>query len=148
MDYGPAAVPYFGDFTDRIGDFFKAIGESTIGGSVIIDRYIASADIVVTQGQYTGTVRTTGAKIDSPIAHVFTLGDGKVTSWKGLWGSGCCSSSACWQGRVGLAGPSALPRFGDRKRTAVLIGAWVPPTHIQLVCDIVPKISGVNACAG
>jgi ketosteroid isomerase-like protein len=83
VDYGPAKVPYFGDFTGRIADFFKAIGETTIGGSVAIDRYIASGDIVVTQGRYTATVRTTGSKIDAPIAHVFTLRDGKVTSWKG-----------------------------------------------------------------
>src|SRR4051794_33935835 len=83
VDYGPAAVPYFGNFTGRIADFFKAIGESTVDGRVAIDRYIASGDIVVTQGQYTATVRTSGAKIDTPIAHVFTLRDGKVTSWKG-----------------------------------------------------------------
>jgi hypothetical protein len=83
VDYGPGAVPYFGDFTGRIADFFKAIGESTTGGNVAIDQYIASGDIVVTQGQYTATVRTTGATIDAPIAHIFTLRDGKVTSWKG-----------------------------------------------------------------
>jgi ketosteroid isomerase-like protein len=83
VNYGPSAVPYFGNFTARIPDFFKAIGESTTGGSVVIDRYVVSGEVVVTEGRYTATVRNTGAKINAPIAHVFTLRDGKVTSWKG-----------------------------------------------------------------
>ena len=83
VNYGPAAVPYFGNYTGRVPAFFKAIDESTTGGDVAVDRYIASGDIVVTEGRYTATVRNTGARIDSPIAHVFTLRDGKVTSWKG-----------------------------------------------------------------
>jgi uncharacterized protein len=83
VNYGPAAVPYFGDFSGRMADFFKAIGESTTGGSVAIDQYIASGDVVVSQGRYRATVRNTGAKIDAPIAHVFTMRDGKITSWKG-----------------------------------------------------------------
>src|SRR3954453_4411784 len=80
VDYGPSAVPYFGDFSGRIADFFKAIGESTTGGNLTVDRYLASGDRVVAEGRYTATVRNTGAKIDAPIAHVFTLRDGKVTS--------------------------------------------------------------------
>ena len=83
VNYGPAAVPYFGDFSGRMADFFTAIGESTTGGSVTIDQYIASGDVVVSQGRYRATVRNTGTKIDAPIAHVFTMRDGKITSWKG-----------------------------------------------------------------
>jgi len=74
---------HFGTFNARIPDFFKAIGESTTGGSVAVDRYVASGEVVVTEGRYTATVRNTGAKISAPIAHVFTLRDGKVISWKG-----------------------------------------------------------------
>lgn len=83
INYGAAAVPYFGSFTGRIADFFNAIGESTSGGSVAIDRYIASGDMVITEGRYTATARGTEARIDAPIAHIFTLRDGKVTSWGG-----------------------------------------------------------------
>lgn len=83
VNHGPSAVPYFGDFSARIPDFFKAIGESTTGASVAIDRHIASGEVVVTEGRYTATARNTGAKINAPIAHIFTLRDGKVTSWKG-----------------------------------------------------------------
>ena len=84
VNVGPVgAVPYFGDFTGRITDFFKAIGESTTGGKVEIDRYIGLGDVVVTEGRFTATARNTGAKIDARIAHVFTLQNGKVTSWRG-----------------------------------------------------------------
>src|ERR1700682_337019 len=83
VNYGPAAVPYFGDFTGRIEDFFTAIGQTDVGGNVSIDRYIASADTVVSQGHYTATVRSTGMKFDEPIVHVFTLRDGKIASWNG-----------------------------------------------------------------
>jgi ketosteroid isomerase-like protein len=83
VDYGPPGVPYFGDFTGRIADFFKAIGGSTMGGSVTIDRYIASNDMVVTEGRYRATVPATGANIDVPVAHVFTVRDGKIVSWRG-----------------------------------------------------------------
>ena len=83
VNYGPAAVPYFGDFSSRVADFFQAMGKSITDGSVVIDRYIAAGEVVVTEGRYTATARETGAKIDAPIAHVFTLRDGKVTSWKG-----------------------------------------------------------------
>jgi uncharacterized protein len=83
IDYGPESVPYFGNFTGRIPDFFKAIGESTTGGSVAVDQYIAAGDSVVTQGTYRATARSTGVKIDSPIAHIFVVRDGKVVSWRG-----------------------------------------------------------------
>jgi ketosteroid isomerase-like protein len=83
VNYGPSGVPYFGDFTGRISDFFKAIGDSTTGGSVTVERYLAASDAVITEGRYRATVRATGERIDSPIAHIFTLRDGKVTSWRG-----------------------------------------------------------------
>ena len=83
VNYGPAAVLYFGDFTGRIADFFTAIGQTDLGGNVAIDRYIVSGDTVVSQGRYTATVRSTGVKFNEPIVHVFTLRDGKIVSWKG-----------------------------------------------------------------
>ena len=83
VNYGPAAVPYFGVFTGHIEDFFKAIGTTTTGGHVAVDQYIASGDMVVTRGRYTATVRDTGSKIDAPIVHLFAVRDGKVTSWNG-----------------------------------------------------------------
>lgn len=34
VNYGPSSVPYFGNFTGRLADFFQAIGQSTSNGNV------------------------------------------------------------------------------------------------------------------
>jgi ketosteroid isomerase-like protein len=83
VNYGPASVPYFGNFTGRMTEFFQAIGESTTGGNVAVDRYMESGDSVITEGRYTATVKATGARIDEAIVHIFTLRDGKISSWRG-----------------------------------------------------------------
>lgn len=83
LNYGPSVVPYFGDFTGRITAFFQAIDESTTGGNVSVDRYIESGDTVIAQARYTATVRNNGVEIDAPLAHIFTLSDGKISSWTG-----------------------------------------------------------------
>jgi ketosteroid isomerase-like protein len=83
VNYGPNSVPYFGIFTGRITDFFQAIGQSTIGGNVAVDRYIDAGDSVVTEGRWTATVKDTRGRIDARIAHIFTLRDGKISSWRG-----------------------------------------------------------------
>ena len=93
VNFGPATVPYQGDFRGRIADFFKAIGESTTGGNVAVDRIFASGDVVVTEGRYTASVRDTGARIDAPIAHIFTVRDGKVTSWRGYGDSAAVAAA-------------------------------------------------------
>jgi len=84
INHGPATVPYAGNFSGRIPAFFQAIADSTTGGKVTSERFIAQGDTVVSIGRYTATVQKTGAKIDSPIAHVFSVREGKVTSWVGF----------------------------------------------------------------
>jgi hypothetical protein len=83
VNYGPASVPYFGDFRGRMPDFFQAIGQTTTGGNVTVDRYLEAGDSVIAEGRYTATVKATGATINEPIVHVFTLHDGKISSWRG-----------------------------------------------------------------
>jgi ketosteroid isomerase-like protein len=83
LNHGPATVPYFGDFTGRIAEFFQALGDSTSGGKVMIERYITTGDAVVTEGRFTAMVRSTGAAIDAPIAHVFTIRGGQIAGWTG-----------------------------------------------------------------
>jgi ketosteroid isomerase-like protein len=84
VNYGPQTIPYAGDFTGRITDFFQAIGQSTTDAKVNPERFIAQGDTVVSIGRYTASVRNTGAQIDTPLAHVFTVSEGKVTSWTGF----------------------------------------------------------------
>jgi len=58
--------------------------DPTTGGKVIADNFIAQGDAVVALGSYKATVRTTGAEIDTPIAHIFTVRNGKVVRWEGF----------------------------------------------------------------
>ena len=84
VNHGPETIPYAGDFTGRIKEFFQAIGQSTTGGKVTPEKFIAQDDTVVSVGRFTASVPNTGAKIDSPVAHVFTVSGGKVSSWTGF----------------------------------------------------------------
>ncbi|MCX6631376.1 MAG: nuclear transport factor 2 family protein [Candidatus Solibacter sp.] len=86
INHGPATIPYAGSRTGKtqILEFFQAIADSTTGGKVIAEDFIAQADTVVALGRYTATVRNTGAEIDTPIAHIFTVRNGKVVRWEGF----------------------------------------------------------------
>jgi len=83
---GAPNVPYAGSYEGKteIPKFFQAIAEATSGGQVVAEEFIAQGDRVVAVGRYRATVRATGAPIDSPIAHVFTVRDGKIASWDGF----------------------------------------------------------------
>lgn len=83
VNYSPETVPYAGNFTGRIPEFFQAIGRST-GAKVIANKFIAQDDSAVSIARYTAKVRDTGANIDTPLAHIFTVREGKVTSWIGF----------------------------------------------------------------
>ena len=84
INHGPSTMPYAGNFTGRISAFFQAIGDSTTGGKVVAEKFVAQDDTVVSLARYTATIGNTGATIDTPVAHVFRVGDGKVTSWIGF----------------------------------------------------------------
>jgi ketosteroid isomerase-like protein len=84
INYGPETIPYAGNFSGRIAQFFQAIGDSTTSGKVVAERFIAQDDTVVSLGRYTATVRSSGSEVDTPIAHLFRIRDGKVTSWIGF----------------------------------------------------------------
>jgi uncharacterized protein len=83
VNHGPSSVPYFGDFTGRITEFFEAIGQSTTNGNVAVHRYMEAGENVITEARWTATVKASGVRIDAPVVHVFTLRGGKVSSWRG-----------------------------------------------------------------
>ena len=85
-NHGPAVIPYAGARKGKtqILEFFKAIADSTTGGKVVAENYVAQADTVVATGRYKAKVRDTGAEIDTPIAHLFTVRNGKVVRWEGF----------------------------------------------------------------
>jgi ketosteroid isomerase-like protein len=86
INHGPAVIPYAGSRQGKpqILQFFQAIADSTTGGKVVAENFVAQADTVVATGWYRATVRDTGQEIDTPIAHFFTVRDGKVVRWEGF----------------------------------------------------------------
>jgi ketosteroid isomerase-like protein len=86
INHGPASIPYAGSRAGKaqITEFFQAIANSTTGGKVLAENYVAQGDTVVATGRYQATVRNTGAEIDTPIAHFFTVRNGKVEKWVGF----------------------------------------------------------------
>lgn len=84
INYGPAAIPYAGNFSGRVLAFFQAIAGSVTDGKILPERFVAQNDSVVALGRYTSTVQSTGAKIDTPIVHLWTIRNGKVTSFISL----------------------------------------------------------------
>jgi ketosteroid isomerase-like protein len=49
---------------------------------------IAEGDTVVVIGDSTWLARDTGRQYDNPFVHIFTLRDGKVERFEGMWDTG------------------------------------------------------------
>ena len=79
--YGPTVIPYAGTKTgvSEVVTFFEALGSTQSGQKLTIDEYIAQGDEGVTIGHYKALVKETGKWVDSAVAHVFTVRDGKIT---------------------------------------------------------------------
>ena len=86
IEHGPRSIPYAGirSGKQKIGEFFQTIGNSITDVIVTPERFVAQGDVVVMIGSHKATVRRTGAQIDTRIAHVFTLLDGKIVRWEGF----------------------------------------------------------------
>lgn len=82
---GPESIPYAGIFKGRkdVQRFFQALANTVDNGRVTAEEWIAQGDKVVSTGRFTATVKATGKRIDVPIAHVFTVRNGKIARWLG-----------------------------------------------------------------
>ena len=74
-----SAVPWGGTHRGHDGavTFFSKL-TGTITSTVTIERFLDAGDHVVVIGSTRGTVNGSGAAFDVPVAHVWTLRDGKV----------------------------------------------------------------------
>lgn len=77
----PAVIPYSGTRhgPKEVLGFFEGIAQSEVNMKLEITEFIAEGDKVATQGRYTTTVKATGKTISIPVAHFFTVQNGKVT---------------------------------------------------------------------
>ncbi len=80
---GPETIPFTGrrKGTAEVLGFFKALGETQENQKLTIEANVAQGDRVATCGRYSGTVKATGKKFDSAVAHFFTIRNGKVTEF-------------------------------------------------------------------
>jgi ketosteroid isomerase-like protein len=83
---GPESIPYAGTFKGRqqVQRFFQSLGGTVDNGKVTASEWIADGDNVVALGRFTATVKATGKRIDVPVAHVFTVRNGKIARWIGF----------------------------------------------------------------
>ena len=86
INHGPTTIPYSGTRRGKaqIREFFQAIGTSTTGAKVTPIDFVEQGNAVVATARYTATVRDTGAQIDTPVAHLFTVRNGQVVRWEGF----------------------------------------------------------------
>ena len=76
----PLAGTYIGP-QSVVEKVFMRLGEFSENWGVAINRYIAEGDTVVADGKYTWNNKETGDACEVRMAHVWTLVDGKATSF-------------------------------------------------------------------
>ncbi len=84
---GAPAVISFGGVRHGIAEttgFFQGIAKDHSDPKLTITEYVASGDTVMTLGRYEATMKATGKRISSPIAHYWKFRDGKVPRYVGL----------------------------------------------------------------
>ena len=85
MNEGPESIPYAGTFkgSNDVQRFFQALGSTVDNGRVTAEDFIAQGEKVVSTGRFLATVKATDQRIDVPVAHVFTVRNGKIARWVG-----------------------------------------------------------------
>ena len=69
---GPQAV---------VENVFMRLGDFSENWGVVVDRLVADGDTVVADGKYMWNHKTSGEPCEVRMAHVWTLADGKATSF-------------------------------------------------------------------
>ena len=78
---GPDTIPFAGIFVGpgQVAKFFAALATTQTDHKLSISEFIAQGDKVASVGRYSAVVTGTGKRIDSAVAHVFTIRDGKIS---------------------------------------------------------------------
>jgi uncharacterized protein len=78
---GPSDIPTAGKYkgAEQLGQFFSTLGDSFEPVSFEPQEFIAQNDKVVTLGEYTWRIKSTGRTFSSKWAHVTTIRNGKFS---------------------------------------------------------------------
>ena len=63
---------------EAVKGFFQAIGNDHADPKLETTEFFSSGDSVATFGRYKCTLKKTGKRVDSPVAHLFKFRDGKI----------------------------------------------------------------------
>jgi ketosteroid isomerase-like protein len=74
--------------------FFQGIGNEHGDPHLEMTEFFASDDAVAAFGRYQATVKSTGIRVDSPVAHYFRFQDGKVLRYVNFVNSGAFVAAA------------------------------------------------------
>lgn|SRR6478672_5583542 len=77
----PSMIPYAGEFgtPEQVKEgFFASLASTQKDYSLQTDEFIAQGDKVIMVGSYGATVKSTGKRFDLPLAHAWTIQNGKV----------------------------------------------------------------------
>ena len=83
---GPAIIPFAGrrKGVAQVAQYFEALAATQTAQMLSPEQLIGQGDQVAMIGRYSATVKATGKRIDTPVAHFFTLRDGKIARYLNL----------------------------------------------------------------
>ncbi len=84
---GPEVIPFARLYEGRtkVGDFFKVLGETMEPLGFETREFFVNGDRVVVLGFQKWKVKATGKEWEADWAHVFTVQDGLVTTWRCIY---------------------------------------------------------------
>ena len=83
---GPAIISFTGTrhgIAETKG-FFDAIGKDHLNPVLTMTDFVGSGDTVAAIGRYEATMKATGKRVNSPVAHYWKFRDGKVARYTGF----------------------------------------------------------------
>jgi ketosteroid isomerase-like protein len=93
---GPAELAFTGSrrgIKETTG-FFQAIGENHSNPKLEMREFFSSGDAVAAFGRYECTLTKTGKHVNSPVAHYFRFGGGKIIHYMGFTNAGAFLDAA------------------------------------------------------
>jgi ketosteroid isomerase-like protein len=63
----------------EVAEYFSAIAGQSVDHNLEMTDFFSTDDAVAAFGRYQGTIKSTGIRVDTPLAHYFKFRDGKVT---------------------------------------------------------------------
>ena len=84
---GPAELVFTGTRRGKqaiLEGFFGGIAQEHADPKLSVTEFVSEGDSVATFGRYAATLKKTGKRVDSPVAHLFKFRNGKVVHYTNM----------------------------------------------------------------